>query len=202
MSEGAPDGPVVGRETVATPRPGVDRETGVTPRPDVDLESAPPLVADREATAALFDIHEGRFDVPLLDDAAIAALLRTRPRIAMVGASNDASRPSNGVLRGLLAAGFDVVPVNPNAAVAAGQTCYPTVAAAVEATGPVDSVDVFRRPDQCVEPARAAIEVGARCLWLQLGIANREAGRLAHAAGLDVVMDRCLIIEVERLARR
>jgi len=190
VSEGAPDGPVVGRETVATPRPGVDREP------------APRLVAAREATAALIDIHEGRFDVPLLDDAAIAALLRARPRIAMVGASNDTARPSNGVLRGLLAAGFDVVPVNPNAAVVAGQTSYPTVAAAVEATGPVDIVDVFRRPDQCIEPARAAIEVGARCLWLQLGIANREAGRLAHAAGLDVVMDRCLIIEVERLARR
>jgi predicted CoA-binding protein len=80
----------------------------------------------------------------------------------------------------------------------AGLRCYPSVADAVAATGPVDIVDVFRRPEACVDAARQAIEVGARCLWLQLGIANREAGRLAHDAGLLVVMDRCTIIEARR----
>lgn len=156
--------------------------------PGVDLATA----------SALFDIHEGRFEVPLLDDTGIRALLTGHPRIAVVGASKDPSRPSNGVLRELREAGFDVVPVNPNAPTVEGLPCFPSVVAAVEATGPVDIVDVFRRPDQCVGPAQEAVAVGARCLWLQLGIANREAGRIAHAAGLAVVMDRCTIIEARR----
>ncbi len=148
--------------------------------------------------ADLLDLHEGRMDVPLLDADGVRRLLESRPRIAVVGASADAGRPSNGVLRELHAAGFDVVPVNPHAAEVAGLRCYPSVAEAVAATGPVDIVDVFRRPEACVDAARQAIEVGARCLWLQLGIANREAGRLAHDAGLLVVMDRCTIIEARR----
>jgi hypothetical protein len=63
----------------------------------------------------------------------------------------------------------------------------------------VGIVDVFRRPDQCVLSARDAVDVGARCLWLQLGIANAEAAQVAHGAGLSVVMDRCLIVEHRRL---
>ncbi len=151
-----------------------------------------------DAVADLLDLHEGRFDVPVLDDEGVQRLLASGPRIAIVGASSDPGRPSNGVLRELRAAGFDVVPVNPNATEVAGLRCYPSVADAVAATGPVDIVDVFRRPEACVDAARQAIEAGARCLWLQLGIANREAGRLAHDAGLLVVMDRCTIIEARR----
>ena len=64
----------------------------------------------------------------------------------------------------------------------------------------MDLVDVFRRPDACVPHAREAVEVGARCLWLQQGIANAEAGRIAHEAGLSVVMDRCTAVEHWRLA--
>jgi predicted CoA-binding protein len=157
---------------------------------------------DLQATAALLDLHEGRFDIPLLDDGGIRELLASTRRIAIVGASDHPWRPSNGVLRDLRDAGFEVVPVNPNATVVAGLTCYPTLAAAVGATGPVDIVDVFRRADQCAEPARDAVATGARCLWLQLGIASREAGRIAHAAGLSVVMDRCTIIEVRRMRAR
>jgi predicted CoA-binding protein len=156
--------------------------------------------ADRELVAALVAISEDRFPVPLLDDAAIAALLRSRPRIALVGASSHAIRPSLGVMRSLRAAGYDVVAVNPREAEIDGLPCYPTVAAAVEATGPVDIVDVFRRADLCVEHAREAVAVGARCLWLQLGIANEAAGRIAHDAGLAVVMDRCTIVEHRRVA--
>lgn len=151
-----------------------------------------------DAVAELLDLHEGRYDVPLLDDDGVRRLLASRPRIAVVGASSDAGRPSNGVLRELVAAGFDVVPVNPNTTEVAGLPCYPSVADAVAATGPIDIVDVFRRAEACVDAARQAIGAGARCLWLQLGIANREAGRLAHDAGLLVVMDRCTIIEARR----
>ena len=156
--------------------------------------------ADRDLVAALIAISEGRFSVPLLDDAGIAALLRSGPRIALVGASSHAIRPSRGVMRSLRAAGYDVVAVNPRETEIDGLPCYPTVAAAVAATGPVDIVDVFRRADLCVEHAREAVAVGARCLWLQLGIANEEAGRIAHDAGLAVVMDRCTIVEHRRVA--
>jgi uncharacterized protein len=153
---------------------------------------------DAKRVAALLDLHEGRIDVPLLDDAAIRALLVSARRIAIVGASPDPGRPSNGVLRDLREVGYDVVPVNPNAKLVAGLPCHPTLATAVEATGPVDIVNVFRRADQSVDHAREAVAIGARCLWLQLGIASREAGRIAHEAGLSVVMDRCTAIEVRR----
>ena len=155
---------------------------------------------DRDWLTTLIAVQEGRFEIPLLDDDGIRALLRSNPRIAMIGASSHLIRPSHGVMQSLLRAGYDVVPVNPRETEIEGITCYPTVAAAVEATGPIDIVDVFRRPDLCAEHAREAVAVGARCLWLQLGIANAEAARIAHDAGLAVVMDRCTIIEHRRLA--
>jgi predicted CoA-binding protein len=154
--------------------------------------------ADARRVADLVDLHEGRLGIPLLDDAGIGALLATRPRIAIIGASPDQSRPSNGVLRDLVGLGFEVVPVNPATTVVEGLGCHPTLAAAVEATGPIDVVDVFRRAEACPAHAREAVAAGARCLWLQLGIASREAGEIAAAAGLAVVMDRCLAIEAVR----
>jgi hypothetical protein len=153
---------------------------------------------DARRLADLLDLHDGRLGVSLLDDAGIRDLLASRPRIAMIGASPDPSRPSNGVLRDLVGLGFDVVPVNPAVTVIEGLTCYPTLTAAVEATGPIDIADVFRRADACPAHAREAVAAGARCLWLQLGIASREAGEIAEAAGLAVVMDRCLAVEAVR----
>ena len=153
---------------------------------------------DARRLADLLDLHDGRLGVSLLDDAGIRDLLASRPRIAMIGASADPSRPSNGVLRDLVALGFDVVPVNPTVASVEGRRCHPNLAAAVEATGPVDLVDVFRRPEACPGHAREAVAAGSRCLWLQLGIASREAGEIASAAGLAVVMDRCLAVEAVR----
>jgi predicted CoA-binding protein len=155
-------------------------------------------VRQREYFGDLMDLHEGRLDVRLLDDAGITALLDGSPRIAVIGASPDPSRPSNGVLRDLLEMGYDAIPINPSVAEIADRTCYPTVAAAVQATGPVDIVDVFRLAPACPPHAREAVEVGAKCLWLQLGIASREAGRIASEAGLAVVMDRCLAVEARR----
>ena len=155
---------------------------------------------DRDWLATLIEVQEGRFPIPLLDDGAIRDLLRSGPRIAIVGASANPGRPSHGVMQSLVRAGYDVVPVNPRETEIDGMPCFPTVIDAVAATGPVDIVDVFRRPDQCVEHAREAVAVGARCLWLQLGIANAEAARTAHEGGLSVVMDRCTIVEHRRLA--
>jgi predicted CoA-binding protein len=154
---------------------------------------------DFDRVADLVDLHEGRLGIPLLDDDGIRAILRSARRIAVIGASGNPGRPSNGVLRELRDAGYDVVPVNPNETSVDGLTCYPNLAAAVAATGPVDIVDVFRRSDQCVTHAREAVAAGAGCLWLQLGVASREAGRIAAEGGLHVVMDRCTIIEYRRI---
>jgi predicted CoA-binding protein len=151
-----------------------------------------------EWTADLLDLEAGRLGFPVLDRPAIQALLATRPRIAMIGASPNPTRPSHGVLLDLVGLGYDVVPVNPGAEEVAGLRCYPTLREAVDATGPVDIVDVFRLPPACPGHAREAVEVGARCLWLQLGIASREAGAIAHEAGLAIVMNRCLAVEAMR----
>jgi hypothetical protein len=155
--------------------------------------------ADRDWIATLIAVQEGRFALPLLDDAGIRALLAGRPRIAIIGASANPWRPSHGVLRSLRGYDYDVVPVSPATTEVAGLRCYPTLADAVVATGPVGIVDVFRRPDQCAAHAREALAVGATCLWLQQGIANAEAARIAHEAGLAVVMDRCTAVEHQRL---
>lgn len=150
--------------------------------------------------ATLIAVQEGRPPVPLLDDDGIRELLQSRPRIAVIGASAKPGRPVHGVMRTLIAAGYGVVPVSPAADEVLGLRCYPTLADAVRATGPVDIVDLFRRPEHCAAHAREAVDVGARCLWLQQGIASAEAGRIAHEAGLQVVMDRCTAVEHWRLA--
>ena len=149
-------------------------------------------------TADLLDLEAGRIGFPVLDREAIRTLLAARPRVAIVGASPNPSRPSHGVLVDLVGLGFDVVPVNPTADEVAGLRCYPSLPEAVAATGPVDIVDVFRLPPACPGHAREAVEVEASCLWLQLGIASREAGQIAHEAGLAIVMNRCLAVEAMR----
>ncbi len=172
-----------------------------------DLRSAADAVVARvgrddiERAAEYLDLQAGRLRVPVLDDVGIRDVLRSSRRIAVVGASTNPGRPSNDVFRGLLAAGYDAVPVNPGETEVAGVPCFPTLGAAVAATGPFDIVDVFRRREACPEHAREAVATGARCLWLQLGLVSREAGRIAHDGGLTVVMDRCTLIELNRIRR-
>ena len=158
--------------------------------------------ADLERVRALVDLHEGRAPLPLLDDAGIAAVLLQARRIAVIGASSRSARPSHGVMASLLRSGYEVVPVNPRESEVLGRACYPDLAAAVAAEGPVDIVNVFRNPEACPTHAREAVAVGAGCLWLQLGIVSWEAGRIAADAGIPVVMDRCTSVEVGRLRRR
>ncbi len=138
--------------------------------------------------------------VPLLDDRGIFELLRSARRIAVVGASSNPARPSFGVFRTLLAAGYECVPVNPNETVVQGVPAVATLAEAASG-GPIDIVDVFRRAELTEEIARDAVAVGARALWLQLDIVNWESARIAAAGGLAVVMDRCTAIELGRMPR-
>ena len=101
-------------------------------------------------------------------------------------------------MRYLMHHGYDCVPVNPNVRDVLGVPAFRTVVEAVDATGPVDLVDVFRRSELCAPHAREAVQVGAACLWLQLGVVDWDAARIAAAGGLDVVMDRCTAIEHRR----
>jgi uncharacterized protein len=147
----------------------------------------------------LLDLQEGRGPVPVLDDAAIGKLLRSSRRIAVIGASSNPGRPSFTVFRYLAHEGYECVPVNPNERDVFGVPAFRSLADAVTETGPFDIVDVFRRSELCVPHAREAVEAGARCLWLQLGVVNWEAAAIADAAGLVVVMDRCTAIEHRRI---
>lgn len=156
---------------------------------------------DRMRTIAYLDLAEGRGSTPVLDDEGVRDLLASARRIAVIGASDDPRRPSHDVFQHLLAVGFDCLPVNPNVTAVAGRQAFSTLQEAVASGGPVDIVDVFRRPEHCVAHAREAVAVGARCLWLQLGIVDAEAARIAHEGGLAVVMDRCLSVEWRRLGR-
>ena len=162
-------------------------------------DDATARAADRARTAAILDAQEGRAPVPLLDDAGIETALRGTRRIAVIGASSNPERPSHGVFRYLLEQGLDCVPVNPGEVSVLGVPAFATLADAVSATGPFELVDVFRRSELCVPHAVEAVAVGARWLWLQLGVVNWEAAAIAHAGGLGVVMDRCTAIEWRRI---
>lgn len=113
-------------------------------------------------------------------------------RIAVVGLSDDPSRPSYDVARYLRSAGKEILPVNPNRKTVMGLPCYPSLAAV---PGPIDVVDVFRRAEFCADVARDAVEAGAKGLWLQSGVTSDEARQIARKAGLDFVQDRCLKVE-------
>ncbi len=132
-----------------------------------------------------------------LPDCTIADVLTRTRRIAVVGASNKPERPSYGVMQALLVHGYQVVPVNPGLAgqVLLGQD----VVASLAEARPLDMVDVFRASDQVGPVMAEAIRLGARTVWLQLGVVNAAAVAAGRAAGLVVVTDRCPKIELLRL---
>ena len=129
---------------------------------------------------------------PSETEAATIRRMLAAKRIAVVGLSDDPSRPSYDVARSLRAAGKEIIPVNPNHETAMGLKCYPSLAAV---SGKIDLVDVFRRPEYCADVAREAVEVGAKGIWLQSGITSDEARAIARKAGIDYVEDRCLKVD-------
>jgi predicted CoA-binding protein len=128
----------------------------------------------------------------------IADILTTYRRVAMVGASPKADRPSYGVMRYLLKAGFDVIPVNPTADEVLGVPCAASLSEAAE-RGPLEIVNIFRRPSDVPPIADEAIALGAKVIWMQLGIRNAEAAEGARAAGLQVVENHCMAVEHRRI---
>lgn len=122
-------------------------------------------------------------------------ILRECRTFAVVGASPDAGRPSNGVMRTLMARGYEVVPVRPGVEQVLGQTAFPTLEAVPT---PVDVVDIFRRSDRAGVHVDEAVAIGAKAVWMQLGVIDHDAAERARQAGLLVVMDRCPAIELQK----
>jgi len=132
-------------------------------------------------------------------DCAVIQRVLTMQRVAIVGLSGNELRASNFVGRYLLRNGYDVVPVNPREEIILGQTSYASLA---DIPDPVDTVDVFRKPDAVPDIARDAVAIGAKCLWLQYNVISEEGARIATDGGLDVVMDRCMKVEHARYLGR
>lgn len=136
--------------------------------------------------------------MPLTSDEDIAELLTNARTIAVVGASDRPSRPSYGVMKFLQDRGYRIIPVNPQITGehVLGEFVWPELA---QIGIPIDIVDIFRRPEAAAEAVEQAIFVGAKAVWMQIGVINQEAALRAEVAGLKVVMDRCPKIEIPRL---
>ncbi|HEV2013726.1 MAG TPA: CoA-binding protein [Candidatus Dormibacteraeota bacterium] len=127
---------------------------------------------------------------------AVEKILRSAKTIAVVGLSPDPTRPSHGVARYLQRAGYRIIPVNPNVDEVLGERAYPSLS---QLPGPVDVVDVFRRSEFVGPIVDEAIAIGAGAVWLQDGVIDEAAAERARAAGLDVVMDDCMMRRHARL---
>jgi uncharacterized protein len=137
-------------------------------------------------------VNRGRFSTTAFDRLRI---LETYKRIAMVGLSSNPFRPSHFAAIYLLSEGYDVIPVNPREKEILGHKCYPSLAAI---PGGAEVVDIFREPAAVPAIVDEAIAIGAKVIWMQLGVIHDEAAEKARAAGLEVVMDRCMKIEHAR----
>jgi predicted CoA-binding protein len=135
-------------------------------------------------------------------DSLLRRILTETKVIALVGASNKPHRPSSGVMRFLQAHGYRVIPVNPGLAGQSlnGELVYASLKdIPQDKTGRIDMVDIFRNSADAAAPALEAIEIGARFVWMQLGVVNEPAAAKVRAAGLEIVMDHCPAIEYPRL---
>jgi predicted CoA-binding protein len=127
----------------------------------------------------------------------ITEILHESHTIAVVGLSSKRYRPSYGVAEYMKRSGYRIIPVNPNETEVLGERCYPDLDSIPE---PVDIVDIFRRSEFVPEIVEAAIRIGAKMVWMQEDVYHEPAARRAREAGLEVVMDRCILKDHRRLA--
>ncbi|NIP38159.1 MAG: CoA-binding protein [Candidatus Dadabacteria bacterium] len=130
------------------------------------------------------------------DIKGLRRILKECKTIAMVGLSQKWNRPSNYAAKYLLLHGYEVIPVTPTYEEVLGQKCYGSI---LDIPKKVDVVDCFRKPEEIPKLAKDAVKIGAKVLWMQLGIVNEEARKIAEDAGLEVVMNRCMKIEHGRI---
>ena len=138
--------------------------------------------------------------MPSRDDDAIRALFSSAKIIAVVGLSSKRARASFGVSRYMQAAGYRIIPVNPNESEVLGEKAYPDLDA-IPKDVKIDVVNIFRRSEEVLEVVDAAIRLGVPAIWMQEGVINDEAAAKARASGIFVVMDRCLLKDHQRLLR-
>ena len=132
----------------------------------------------------------------ITEDSRIREILAQTRRVAVIGLSSNPDRASYGVAEALQSEGFHIVPVNPNEDKVLGENAFPDLR---HVTGMVDVVDVFRASEHVPQIVDACIERGVRTLWLQEGVIHHEAAQKAVDAGIEVVMDRCMLKEYRRL---
>ena len=137
------------------------------------------------------------YDLPAAQ--VIEEILKTTKTIAVVGLSSNKFRPSFGVAKHLQAAGYRIIPVNPQETEVLGQKSYPRLEDVPEK---VDTVEIFRRPEFVPDIVESAIRIGARAVWMQEGVISPEAAEKARQAGLLVVMDHCMLKEHVKRSRR
>ena len=125
----------------------------------------------------------------------INKILEQSRTIAVVGLSSDPSRPSYGVAGYMQSNGYQIIPINPNETMVLGERAYPSLK---DVPVPIDLVDIFRRSEEAGAHVDEAISIGAQAVWLQEGVIDHEAALKAQGAGLDVVMDRCILKEHRR----
>ena len=160
----------------------------------LDVLESPGTPAGRTETMS-DPTHEAEPALP--SDEELASMLGDARTIAVVGLSSKPDRPSHRVAAYLQSKGYRIIPVNPGETQVLGETSYPSL---LDVPEKIDVVDVFRRAEYTPEVARQAVAVGAKVLWLQEGIVNEEAGRIAAEGGLEVVMGACMMRTHERLA--
>jgi predicted CoA-binding protein len=131
-----------------------------------------------------------------MSERSIEQILKESKTIAVVGLSADPGKDSHQVAAYLQRNGYVIYPVNPNCEEVLGSRCYATLSEVPDA---IDIVDIFRRPEHIPPIAEEAVKIGAKVVWMQLGIRNEEAAETARKAGLQVIMDRCMKIEHQRL---
>lgn len=152
------------------------------------MGSGSSLAADVSMNTLLNEEERAKYQ----DSGVVRTILSTAKTIAIVGLSPRSERPSYFVGSYLNYEGYRVIPVNPRATEIFGEKAYPDL---TSIPFPIDVVNVFRQPEECPAIAQDAVQIGAKSLWLQLRVVNFEAAQIAEAAGLKVIMDRCIKIE-------